>query len=152
MPYFPLDKPSNDFEILINSSFWKYYQDITSNYSEVIENDLPQEMSNNFRRYGALNQFNNNYHYYKVTLGTPTSPREESHRYRTQIIAALLEREFDLDFEIHHTSYIKDSYGKYDDTKVIIIYDSTKLGVKNIHQKFHTKKINDSKRIRGEIK
>ena len=80
------------------------------------------------------------------------NPGIETHRYRTQIITALLEREFDLDFEIHHYSEERDADGKYDDTKVIIIYGQTKFEVKDIHQRFHNRPINMSRRRRGEIK
>jgi hypothetical protein len=152
MPYFEINKPSNALEKEINNYFWILYDDITKNYTEVFKNDLPHEMSNNFRQYGALNQFNDNYHYFKVQLGTENSPRNFSHRYRTQIIAALLERKFDLDFEVHHFSPVKDSFGKYDDTLVYIIYGDTKEEVKDIHQSFHSFKINLSKRKRGEIR
>lgn len=152
MPYFEIDKPTNDLERKMNEYFWKFYNHITENFEEVFKNDLPQEMSNQFRRYGALNQFNDNYHYFKVRLGTKENPRQMSHRYRTQIIAAYLERQFDLDFEVHHYSQVKDNTGKYDDTKVYIIYADTKEKVKDIHQQFHSFKINTSRRLRGEIR
>src|SRR5690554_710377 len=150
MPYFEIDKPNNALEKEINKYFWECYNDITNNYEEVFKNDLPQEMSNNFRGYGRLNQFNDNYHYFKVTLGTNENPRKLSHRYRTQIIAAYLERKFNLDFEVHHYSRDRDEFGKYDDKKVYIIYGDSKNEVKDIHQKFHKHPINLSRRKRGE--
>lgn len=150
MPYFEIDKYNNEFEKEINNAFWRYYNEVT-NYKEVFENNL-SEMSDNFRGYGKLNQFNKNYHYFECTLGTKDNPKKSSHRYRTQIIAALLEREFDLDFEVHHYSQAKDQQNKYDDKKVYIIFGNDKLEVKNIHQRFHSFPINLSKRVRGEIK
>ena len=152
MGYFTLDEPSNELERNINAAFWRFFNDVTNNGTEVFENDCPDQMSNNFRRYGAINQFNNNYHYFKCIKGTMDNPGIETHRYRTQIITALLEREFDLDFEIHHYSEERDADGKYDDTKVIIIYGQTKFEVKDIHQRFHNRPINMSRRRRGEIK
>lgn len=153
MPYFQVDSPQNEFEKIINAYFWTLFNDITNNCEEVFKNDLPQEMSNHFRGYGRLNQFNDNYHYFKIMLGTVEQPRYVSHRYRTQIIAALLERKFNLDFELHHDfSVPKDRFGKYDDTKVYIIYANTKEEVKNIHQQFHKFMINYSRRKRGEIR
>jgi hypothetical protein len=152
MPYFELDKPNNNLERKLNESFWRFFKEISENYIEVYRNDLPNEMTNSFRRYGAINQFNQNYHYFKVMIGTPTNPKYESHRYRTQIISAFLEREYDLDFEIHHYSQIKDELGKYDDTRVYVIYGQTKGEVKRIHQTFHNNPINSSLRIRGEIR
>lgn len=152
MGYFKVDEPTNELEQRINDSFWKYFDDITNNTVEVFKNDLPNQMSNNFRRYGAINQFNDNYHYFKVRKGTLDNPGEETHRYRTQIITAYLEREFDLDFELHHYDAPKDEFGKYDDTKVIIIYGNSKYEVKETHQTFHDRPINMSSRKRGEIK
>ena len=151
MGYFNIDEPSNELEQRINDAFWRFFNDITNNGTEVFENDCPDQMSNNFRVYGGLNQFNNNYHYFKCIKGTADNPGIETHRYRTQIIAAYLEREFDLDFEVHHIGE-KDEVGKYDDTKVIIIYANSKEEVKRIHQTFHRKRINGNRRIRGEIK
>lgn len=152
MGYFTLDEPSNELERNINAAFWRFFNDITNNGTEVFENDCPDQMSNDFRFYGGLNQFNNNYHYFKCIKGTMDNPGIETHRYRTQIITALLEREFDLDFEIHHYSEERDADGKYDDTRVIIIYGQTKFEVKDIHQRFHNRPINMSRRRRGEIK
>lgn len=152
MGYFKIDEPSNELEQRINDAFWRFFNDITNNGTEVFRNDCPDQMSNGFRRYGGLNQFNDNYHYFKVVKGTPDNPGVETHRYRTQILAVLLEREFNLDFEVHHYSRDKDETGKYDDTKVIIIYADTKEKVKEIHQGFHRYPINMSSRKRGEIK
>jgi hypothetical protein len=152
MPFFKIDYPTNQKETDINNSFWEHFDFISKNSQEVFENDLPKEMSNSFRRYGAINQFNKNYHYYKFMLGKPGHDRFTSHRYRTQIIAALLERNFDLDFEVHHYSQEKDEHGKYDDKKVIIIYGDSKDEVKSIHQTFHKYPVNTSTRLRGEIK
>ena len=151
MPYFSLNHPKNDFENDINEAFWTFFNEITNNGVEVFENDKPEQMSNHFRRYGAINQFNNHYHYFRVRKGTVESPGEWTHRYRSQIIAAWLERKFDLDFEVHHIGEF-DRTGKYDDTKVIIIYARSKEEVKYIHQQFHTYPINSSKRLRGEIR
>ena len=152
MGFFRVDEPTNELEQRMNEAYWRFFNDITANSTEVFYNDLPQQMSNNFRRYGAINQFNNNYHYFKVRKGTPDNPGEETHRYRTQIITAYLEREFNLDFEVHHYSDDRDEAGKYDDTKVIIIYGNTKQEVKDIHQTFHDYPVNWSRRRRGEIK
>lgn len=152
MPYFKINEPNNALEKQMNIEFWNIYNDITNNYEPVFENDLPNEMSNGFRKYGALNQFNPNYHYFRTPLGTLQNPKNISHRYRTQIIAARLERIFDMDFEVHHYSSVKDEFKKYDDTKVFIIYGDSKEEVKNIHQTFHTFAINLSKRKRGEIR
>ena len=152
MGYFTINEPQNDLERRMNDAFWRFFNDITNNGIEVFENDCPNQMSNNFRRYGGLNQFNDNYHYFKVRKGTADNPGEETHRYRTQIITVLLEREFDMDFEVHHYSQERDETGKYDDTKVIIIYGNTKFEVKDIHQSFHNQPINMSLRKRGEIR
>lgn len=153
MPFFYYNKPTNEFEKEIQKYYDLYFDEITNKHKEVFENDLPNEMSNGFRGYGRLNQFNNHYHYFKVMLGTPDKPRCESHRYRTQILAVYLERHFNKDFEIHHDfSQPKDEFGKYNDKKTFIIYGDTKEEVKNIHQTFHTVRINPSKRVRGEIK
>ena len=124
MPFFKIDYPTNQKETDINNSFWEHFDFISKKSQEVFENDLPKEMSNSFRRYGAINQFNKNYHYYKFMLGKPGHDRFTSHRYRTQIIAALLERNFDLDFEVHHYSQEKDDHGK----NMSFIYDETKKG------------------------
>lgn len=152
MGYFTLDEPSNELEQRMNDAFWRFFNEITNNSTEVFQNDLHNEMSDNFRGYGRLNQFNSNYHYFRVRKGTPDNPGEMTHRYRTQIIAAYLEREFDLDFELHHYSADRDEDGKYDDTRVYIIYGNTKDEVKRIHQMFHSRQINTSNRRRGEIK
>ena len=153
MGEFPLNHPTNPLEVEINNYFWVLYNDITDNWVEVFKNDLPNQMSNNFRGYGRINQFNDNYHYFKVRKGTPEHPGEETHRYRSQIIAAYLERRFDKDFEVHHIlNAPRDKYGKYDDTAVIIIYGDSKEEVKRIHQRYHNLPINMSRRQRGEIK
>ena len=65
MGYFRIDEPSNDLEREMNNAFWRFFSDITNNGIEVFENDLPNQMNDNFRFYGGLNQFNNNYHYFK---------------------------------------------------------------------------------------
>lgn len=147
MPSFKINEPQTNMEKLIFSDFWKMFDIIKKYHDEVFENDLPAEMANNFVGYGVLNQFNKNYHYHKVKL---TSGRE-SHRYLTQIITAWLEEKYDKDFEIHHIGK-RDATGKYDDKEVIIIYGDSKDEVKEIHQTFHSWKINSSRRKRGEIK
>lgn len=147
MPSFKANNPKTDLDKSINSDFWKMFDLIKKYHEEVFENDLPNEMSNNFVGYGVLNQFNKNYHYHKITL---TSGRK-SHRYLSQIIAAWLEQKYDKDFEIHHIGS-RDETGKYDDKEVIIIYGDSKDEVKSIHQSFHNWTVNSSRRKRGEIK
>jgi hypothetical protein len=152
MPYFKLDEPSIDLEKEINEYFLFYFNKITNESIEIYQNDLPEEMSNHFRKYGAINQFNHSYHYFKVKLGKTGEEKQESHRYRSQIINVYLERQFDLDFEIHHYSNQMDRFNKYDDKKVFIIYGNSKEEVKKIHQSFHKFIINSSKRERGELR
>jgi hypothetical protein len=118
--YFKLDEPSINLKKDINAFFWFYFNKVKTESIEVHQNDLLQEMSNHLRRYGAIIQFINTYHYFKFNLVKLGVYKDESHRYRSQIINVYPERQFDLDFEIHRYSSKLDRFYKYADKKCLL--------------------------------